>query len=174
MNQLTNTSSISFGVQYLQVNKLSSSSKTSRISTYEYGERSDVTVVTPSTVHYLVAPLRYHYFLNKRNIFGAGVNLAYLLNIDAKVTSYNESPGFKSDSKTIKLGGYTEGFSWFDSQLAFFYRRKISGLLCLQTEVFLGLTDVKQNEFFGLNYKERNSGIKLSLIYFAFRKKDKR
>jgi hypothetical protein len=173
MNQLNNNSSLSFGVQYLQVTKLSHSSKTSRISTYEYGEQSQVTVVTPSTMHYLVAPLRYHYYLNKRNSFGAGINLAYLLNIDAKVTTYDEKLGVKSNSKTIKLSGYTEGFSWFDSQLAFFYRRKIGNSFGLQAELFLGLTDVKQDEFFGLNYKERNSGIKLSLIYFAFRKKDK-
>lgn len=173
MNQLNNNSSLSFGVQYLQVTNLSHSSKTSRISTYEYGEQSQVTVVTPSTMHYLVAPLRYHYFLNKQNSFGAGINLAYLLNIDAKVTTYDEKLGVKSNSKTIKLSGYTEGFSWFDSQLAFFYRRKVGNSLGLQAEMFLGLTDVKQDEFFGLTYKERNSGIKLSLIYFAFRKKDK-
>ncbi|WP_317896883.1 hypothetical protein [Aurantibacillus circumpalustris] len=174
MNQLSNKCSVSFGVQYLQVRNLSNSSKTSRVSTYEYGEKSDVTVVTPSTMHYLVAPLRFHYYLNERNCFGVGMNLAYLLNIDAKVTTYNESPGIKENHKTITLSGYTEGFSWFDSQVALFYKRRITRSLGLQAEIFLGLTDVKQNDFFGLNYKERNSGLKLSLVYFAFTKKNRR
>ena len=170
MTRLNRRCAISFGLQYLQVNNLSNSSKTSRVSTYVYGESSNVTVVTPSTLHYLLAPLRFHYYVNHQNSFGAGINLAYLLNVDAKVTNYEERPGFTGDKKTIKLSGYTEGFSWFDCQLAFFYRRKITKSLAVQAEIFIGLTDVKQNEFFGFSNTERNSGAKLSLVYFAFRR----
>lgn len=170
MNRISNRSSISFGVQYLQVRNLSNSSKTSRVSSYIYGEQTKVTTITPSTLHYLVAPLRFHYYLNKENCFGGGVNLAYLLNVDAKVTSYDEKPGFKENHETARLSGYTQGFSWFDSQLALFYRRRISSSLALQAEIFIGLTDVKQDSFFNFKNKERNSGAKLSLIYFAFRK----
>jgi len=174
MNRLSRRCAISFGLQYLQVNNLSNSSKTSRVSTYVYGESSNVTVVTPTTLHYLVAPLRFHYYINHQNCFGAGINLAYLLNVDTKVTSYEERPGFSGDKKTVKLSGYTEGFSWFDSQIAFFYRRRVTKSLAVQAEIFMGLTDIKQNEFFGFTNKERNSGAKLSLVYFAFSKKDKK
>jgi hypothetical protein len=173
MNQLNNRCALSFGFHYLQVRNLSNSSKTSRLSTYNYGEQSRVTVITPSTVHYLVLPLRFQYYANRYNSFGSGINLAYLLNVDAKVTSFDESPGYTGNHTTVKLGGYTEGFSWFDCQLAFFYRRRIGNSLALQAEIFTGLTDVKQDEFFGLRGKERNSGAKLSLVYYAFRKKDK-
>lgn len=173
MNRLSNHYALSFGLQYLQVTKLSNSSKTSSVSSYVYGEESTVTVITPTTLHYLVLPLRFHYYVNRRNSFGGGVNLAYLLNVGATVTSYDESAGLKGNYKTVKQGGYNEGFSWFDAQLALFYRRRIGRSLALQAEIFFGLTDVKQNEFFGLNQKERNSGAKLSLVYFPFRKKDR-
>lgn len=170
MNRLGNRYSLSFGLQYLQVNNLSGSSKTSRVSSYLYGEQSRVTVITPSKLHYLVAPIRLHFYLNDRNVFGGGINMAYLLNVEAKVTSYDEKPGFTGNYETVKLSGYNEGFSWFDSQLALFYRRKMSHSLELQAEVFVGLMDVKQNEFFQFTHKERNSGAKLSLIYNVFRK----
>ena len=175
MNRLGNRYSLSFGIQYLQLRNLSNGSKTSRVSDYRYGEQSRVTVITPLTVHYLVAPLRFHYFKDRRNCLGGGINLAYLLNVDATVTSYDEKPGGSHENyETVKLGGYTQGFSWFDSQLAFFYRRRIGNSLGLQAEVFLGLTDVKQDGFFGFSNKERNSGMKLSLVYYAFRKNSKR
>lgn len=173
MNRLNSRCAFSFGLGYLRVPGLSHSSKTSRMSSYKYGEQSRVTVITPSAVHYLLAPLRFHYHANARNSFGLGVNLAYLLNVDATVTSYDERPGYTGNYETVKLGGYTQGFSWFDSQLAFCYRRKTGSVLGLQAEVFLGLTDVKQDAFFHLNNKERNSGAKLTLVYYAFRKNTK-
>ncbi len=173
MSRLTTRYSLSFGLQYFQLSHLSNSSKTSRVSTYVYGEQSRVTVITPSAAHYLAMPLRVHYYAGGRNSFGAGLNLAYLLNVDAMVTSYDERPGLSENYKTVKLSGYTEGFSWFDSQLAFFYRRSIGRSFGLQAEVFMGLTDIKQDRFFGFSHKELNSGAKLSFVYFAFRKNRK-
>lgn len=173
MNRLNKRCAASFGIQYLQVSNLSNSSKTSRVSSYVYGEQSTVTVITPSTAYYLLAPLRFHYYVGRRNSFGAGINLSYLLNVDANVTSYDEKPGITDNYKTVKLGGYTEGFSWFDSQLAIFYAGKITKSFGLQIEFFAGLVDVKQDEFFDFKNKEKNSGIKLSLIYYAFRKTGK-
>ncbi len=173
MNRLNNRCGLSFGVQYMMVSKLSNSSKTSRVSSYVYGEQSQVTVITPTTLHYLAVPLRIHCYANRNNCFGTGVNLGYLLNVDAKVTSYEETAGVKGAEETIRQGGYTQGFSWYDTQVAVFYRRKINASLALQTEIFFGLTDVKQDTFFGYNNKERNSGVKLSLVYHAFKKNNR-
>lgn len=170
MSRLGKKSSLSFGVDYLQVGNLSNASKTSRVSTYKYGEQSKVTVVTPTTLNYLTAPLRLHYFMNKKSILGVGVNLAYLLNVQSNVVTYDETPGSTQNYSKVKLSGYTQGFSWYDSQLAVFYRRKLYGPLALQVECFLGLTDIKQDVFFGFKAKERNSGLKLSLIYSAYKK----
>lgn len=173
MNRFGNYGGFSIGLAYVMIPNLSASSKTSRVSTYEYGEQSSVMVITPSSLHYLMVPLRLHYVVGHRNSIGAGFNLGYLLNVYSTVTSYNETPGLNTDYKTSKLGGYTEGFSKFDTQAALCYRRRLGKSLALQAEVFLGLSDVKHNDFFGLNYKERNSGAKLSLIYNVFRKNDK-
>jgi hypothetical protein len=174
MNRLNRRCALSFGLQYLRVGNLSNSSKTSRVSSYVYGEQNRVTVITPSTIHYLQVPLRFHYYFNRRNSMGAGINLAYLLNVEAKVTRYDERAGLRENYETMTLAGYTNGFSWFDSQATLFYNRKIGNSLALQAAIFLGLTDVKQDVFFNLSQKERNSGAKLSLIYYAFRKNGKR
>lgn len=173
MNRISNRLSLSFGIQYMQVRNLSASSRTSKESIYRYGEQSKVTTITPSTLHYLLAPLRLNYFIDNRSSFGAGVNLAYLLNVEARVNTYDEKPGSTENHKTYKQGGYTEGVSWYDSQVALFYTRKIRHTLALKAEVFFGLTDIKQNNFFGLNYTERNSGAKITLIYYAFTKKNR-
>ncbi|MBL7930529.1 MAG: hypothetical protein JNL60_01420 [Bacteroidia bacterium] len=171
MNIISNRFALSFGVQYTQVRNLSASSKTSRESVYKYGEQSAVTTIMPFTLHYLMVPLRVHYFMDHYNSFGLGFNLSYLLNVEAKVSTYEEKPGSTENHKSYKQGGYTEGLSWYDSQLALFYSRKIHRAFALKGEAFFGLTDTKQNDFFGLNYTERNSGIKISLIYYPSNKK---
>ncbi len=170
MNSLNKRCAISFGARYLMVSGLSNSSKTSRVSSYVYGEQSQVTVITPTRLHYLLVPLRFHFYADRYNCFGTGLNLGYLLNVEAKVTRYEETAGVKGAEETIRQGGYTEGFSWFDTQVAVFYRRKINASLALQTELFIGLSDVKQDAFFGYSHKERNSGATLSLVYYAFKK----
>src|SRR6202012_3095270 len=56
MNRLSNRCAFSFGLHYFQVSNLSGSSKTSRVSSYTYGEQSNVTVITPASVYYLLVP----------------------------------------------------------------------------------------------------------------------
>jgi hypothetical protein len=164
---------LSFGVQYYQVPALMNSSKTSRISHYNYGEESEVTVITPSALHYLGIPLRFQYDANSRNSIGVGVNFAYLITVDANVQTHDEKPGFKGNYNNMTLNGYTQGFSWFDSQVALYYRRNIGQHFGIQGEVFFGLTDIKEDHFFTLNARENNSGVKIALIYYAFAKKAK-
>ncbi len=174
MNVLSKRSALSFGAQYLFVQKLYSSSKTSRISNFSYGEQSKITTITPFRLHYILAPLRFHFYLNHQNIIGGGINLAYLLTVDAIVSKYDEKPGYIGNLETTKLSGYTDGFSWFDSQLSIFYEKKIGRSIGIHAEFFVGLTDVKQNDFFGISKIERNSGAKISLIYYGFRKNKKK
>lgn len=170
MTPIGKRAAFSFGVAYVFVPQLATTKKTSREYSYVYGEQTNVTEITPSSVHYLMTPLRYYLHLNSKNSLGIGLNLAYLFNVQAKVHTYTESPGARTNDKTEKLWGYTEGISKLDAQLALCYRRRIASRLALQTEVFVGLIDVKQDDFFKLNAKERNSGAKLSLIYYAFKK----
>jgi len=168
MKLLNGHAALSFGVQYLQINNLSNASKTSRVLSYHYSEYSSVTVITPSSVQYLVAPFRYHYIAGYRNSFSAGINLAYLLNVDANVTTYDEKPGSTLNKKTVTLSGYTQGFSWYDCHLTLGYRRRLARPLSFQAEIFWGITDVKDDAFFGSKAREMNSGVKLTLIYHPF------
>jgi hypothetical protein len=173
MNRTGNRTALSFGIQYVSVPNLHASSKTSRIATYGYGEKSSVTVIQPSTLQYLVVPLRFNYFSSARNSFGAGLNLCYLLTVVADVTTFDEGPGYKSTPAYYKQSGYTTGFTWFDAQASVFYRRRFARSFAAQADVFYGLIDVKQNGFFGTSLVERNTGLKLSLIYFGLTKTTK-
>jgi hypothetical protein len=58
----------------------------------------------------------------------------------------------------------------FDSQIDLGYRRQISKDLWLNADIYVGLTDIKNNTFFGSQVFERNSGIKISLMYQLFKK----
>jgi len=168
-NYLTPQLAVSFGAQYTTVSNLSYTSHISRVTRYNLGEESDVTVITPGKVHYFVVPIRVHYSVNAQNTFGAGVNVAYMLTIDSKVEKYHERPGVRENHQVSKTQGYTEGFKAFDTQLSVFYRRKIYRNLSVHAEYMFGLTDIKDNTFFNSNVFERNTGFKLTLMYNLFK-----
>jgi hypothetical protein len=164
--RLEQRSAVSFGVQYAMVPGLSGSSRTSRVTSFRFGEESRITVITPITLHYLVVPLRFHYALGNGFTAGGGMNLGYLLNVDARVTTYDEKPGYAGNYETIQLSGYRDGFLWYDSQVAVFFRKDLCRNFGVHTEVFYGLSDVKQDEFFRQTSVNRNSGLKLTFIYY--------
>jgi hypothetical protein len=165
MNQVDSRFSISFGVQYQRTAHLSAFSHTSKQSHYSFGEESQVTTITPSTLHYLAVPLRLYYKLDEKNTIGGGYSIGYLLDVEAKVQTYTLKVGAESDHKNYTTRGYTDGFALFDSQVSLFYRRHLYGDFSLHSEVFFGLSDVKQNDFFGGNTAQRNSGLRIMLVY---------
>lgn len=167
IDRIDNQRSVSFGVQYMMISNLDAASRTSRVTSFRFGEESSVTVIKPTTLHYLVIPLRYMHYVSRSDVFGGGINLGYLLNVDATISRYQERPGYRSDPEQSRLSGYTEGFSWYDTQLSGFYRRDFGRFFGFQTELFFGLVDIKNNSFFRQENNERNSGIKLTLIYYA-------
>jgi hypothetical protein len=160
---------ISLGLQYNSVSKLAYSSMTSKVTKYTMGEESKVTVITPSKLHYLTIPLRLHYSVNGKHTVGAGYNIAYLFNVEANVNTYTSKLNRREDEKNYTTGGYTEGFSVFDPQLALFYRYNFYKNLSVNAEIFFGLKDVKADGFFGTSVYERNKGLKLSLVYNIYR-----
>jgi hypothetical protein len=161
----------SFGVQYTRVDNLSVSSKMSKVVSYKFGEESDVTVITPQTLYYLSIPLRLHYFYNAKNTFGIGYRMSYLLNVDAKSETYHEGIGGRTNYKSVALNMRGDGFRWFDQQLSLFYRRTIWKRVEVGAEVVVGITDVKQNAFFGgANAFESNTGLQVTLVYNLFKK----
>ncbi|MEI6021713.1 MAG: hypothetical protein WCR21_11345, partial [Bacteroidota bacterium] len=162
--------SFSFGIQYQSLGHLNYSRHISKVTRYGLGEDSYVTVITPSTAHYLYLPLRFNYQMKEKNVFSLGCNIGYLMNVSSKVETYNEHFNYVDNYKTYYTGGYTEGFAMFESQLALAYRRKLYRDIWLRSELYIGLTDMKNNTFFNSTVFERNSGIKVSLMYQLFKK----
>ncbi len=160
----------SFGLQYNNINGLDYSSKTSKITRYGIGKYNKVTVITPYKLHFMTIPVKLNYALNNKNVIGLGYNVAYLLNVDSKVETYTQRLTNVEDYTAYKTAGYTEGFELFNSQIVIFYRRNLYKEIWLNAEFAYGLTDLKDNTFFNANVFERNTGLKLSLVYSIFKK----
>ena len=167
---ITSKFSLSLGLYYSSVSHLSYSNYTSKITRLTLGEESQVTVFTPVKVHYLIVPLRLHYNIDAKNTIGLGCNLAYLLNVESEVESYSQKLNTTSDYSISKTTGYTEGFKKYDTQVSVFYRKRFYPNLSANVELFYGLTDIKDNRFFNSNVMERNTGIKLTLVYNILKK----
>jgi len=85
------------------------------------------------------------------------------------VTAYNEKPGYTGPTQTSTQSGYMQGFHWIDAQLAASYTYKLNSEWALHSELYYGWIDIKEDAFFNRIQMERNSGIKLSLLYFMER-----
>lgn len=169
-NVITKKVTFSFGIHYTMVRNLSYSSHTVTTTRYNFGEESDVMVFTPTTMHYMVMPIRASYATDVKNVFGIGCNVGYLFNTNSNVELYGQKAGQKGNATVLKTSGYTQGFKTFDTQLSLFYRRNLAKDLWMHTEFMYGITDVKDNAFFNSNVKEKNVGLKLTLIYNLFKK----
>lgn len=169
-NALTNKISVGLGAQYNQVSQMEYSTKVSKVTSYHYTEESDVTEITPQKLYYMVFPIKISYELNKNNCIGLGYNLGYLINASSKVETYHTGIKNTTDYKATRSLGYTQGLNTLDKQLTVFYCRRLAQKLWFNGELYYGLSDVKDNNFFKSDVKEKNSGIKLTLMYNFFSK----
>lgn len=172
VNYLSNVHSnywFGLGIQYNRVGHLESSTKTSKITRYKLGEESQVTSITPNSLHYISAPFKLHYNLNDKNSLGINYTINYLLNVECTVEEYTENILGQSNYSSYTASGYTKGFQLFTSQIGFCYRRQVYKELWLNADFIFGLNDIKENSFFGTNTVERNSGLKLTLTYNLFK-----
>lgn len=169
-NNFKSKMALTVGLQYTSVSKLSYSNYTSKVVRLALGEESQVSVFTPTKLHYLIMPLRFEYSLNPKNAFGMGCNVAYLLNVQSNVETYSEKMGTKYDIHTSKEKGYTKGFKPYDTQVSLFYKRTLHPNFAVNLEFYYGFTDIKDNTFFNANVRERNTGAKLTLVYNFLKK----
>ncbi len=154
----------SLGLHFTSIAHLGAFSDTSKITSYKFGEESQVTVISPQTFYYLNFPLRFSWNFSRKQCLGSSFELGYLLNVNSTVETYEAAfnVGEKQSSKEL---GYTEGVAPYNFQMGFFYRRELFKNLYIQPEVFFGLVDLKDDAFFNSNVKERSSGLKLTLLY---------
>lgn len=169
-SRITNQFAFSIGIGYHHISNLNYSNKQSKITRYGIGEYSKVTTITPYKTQFINIPIKLHYSLTKQNVIGIGYHISYLLDVQSKVETYTQQLADKVDYETYKTGGYTEGFKTFNSQLSVFYRRNIYRKFWVQAELTYGLTDLKENSFFNTPTFERNSGLKISLLYNFYKK----
>ena len=109
--------------------------------------------------------------INKNNTIGAGVNIAYLINSKSSVETYTQKLNTKSNTKVETSPGYYNGFASPDMQLSLFYKRRICKNFGVNTEFIYGLSDVKNDAFFGsAEAKQKSIGFKLTLTYDLFKK----
>ncbi len=158
------------GLNYYSVGNLSYSSITAKNTHYGLGEESSVAIITPIRLHYIGLPIKLNYVINKNHSAGIGCNIGYLLNVSAQTETYTEKVTGNSASVKSKAYGYKQGIRTPDLQLSLFYKRRIYKDLFVNAEFMYGLTDVKNNAFFNSNVFERNTAIRISLIYNFFKK----
>lgn len=164
-NPVSNKVFMSVGIQYQRTAGLGLFTHQSKVTRFSFGEESDVMMITPRKLHYIAAPIRFHYHVNNKTAFGAAYTIAYLLDVESETSSYSVKAGHTLNEHSYRTRGYTDGFSIFDNQLAVFYRRNIWGGFSAQAEIYLGLSDVKDNGFFPAGRSQRNSGLRLLLQY---------
>ncbi len=163
-NSITEQLDYSIGFNFTSIAHLYAFSDTSKITSYKFGEESQVTVISPRTFYYINFPFRVNWNLSAQQSIGANFELGYLLNVNSEVTTYQEALTIE-EKQSSKEFGYTEGVSPFNFQFGLFYRRQLIKNLFIQPEFFIGLVDLKNDAFFNYQGKERSSGIKLSLLY---------
>jgi hypothetical protein len=171
-NPVADKLTVSIGLLYQQINRLSYSSLTSKVTRLGLGEESNVTVISPSKVHLMGVPFKIRFALDDQSQVGIGYHINYLLNVEARVEKYSEKLGTRENERSYTSGGYFEGFRTFSSQISAFYRRKLCGQFSVNGEIVFGLSDLKEDGFFQLNGKERHSGLRISLIYDLNKKQD--
>jgi len=170
LNMVSRKTALSVGLYFTTINQLQLATKTFAVTRVSFGEESNVTVITPTAAKYLVVPFKASYFLNQNNILTAGYSVGYLLDVQSKVQTYTEVNGVAGAKSVSSTGGYTQGFGAFNSQLSVGYRRKIFKGCWVNGEIIYGLSDLRDNSFFGMNTWEQSSGIKISLTYDILKK----
>jgi hypothetical protein len=165
MHYLSSKWSILAGIQYNSLAHLNYSSYISSNTQYDFGFNSSHTTITPKMLYYMAIPVKLQYHFNAKNSISVGVNILHLLNTSSKVDSYMQTTFESSNHSITTKSGYMDGFTAWDIQPALAYRRKLYKAFDISAEAYYGLTDIKNNTYFGINKSETNKGLKLTLSY---------
>jgi hypothetical protein len=164
-NTVADKTAVTFGAYFTTVSHMKAVTKVVKSTRVKFGEESDVTAITPESAQYFMLPVRIQYRPSAKQAFTAGYSIFYLLNVQSRVDTYTERLGRRDNSASYTTGGYVEGFSMYNHQLSLGYRRQLKGKLWLDTEAAFGLSDLRQDGFFGIQQFERTMGLKIGLTY---------
>lgn len=169
-NSLSEKMSLSLGAIYRPVHHFSSTSHTSAVTAYKFGEESEVTVISAQKAYYIAMPLKLNYKIDPKSSIGLGYTANYLVEVKSKVETYLTRQDQKENYSVSEAMGYKTGFNALDGQLAVCYRRLIYKRLGVNCEVFLGLSDLKKNKVYHNTNTERSHGARITLSYDLIKK----
>lgn len=171
LTKLSDKLAFSFGAYYTTLSNLKLDTKVIKTPRVVFGEENDVIAITPVTLNYLLIPAKIQYSIDAKQAVTLGYNLGYLFDVQSNVQTYSEGfSGVVGNKTSYKTRGYMEGFKTFNSQIAIGYRRMLYKNLWINGEILYGLTDLRDNTFFGINFKEKMTGLKISLTYDLLKK----
>ncbi len=160
---------LSLGAQYNTLGNLTNGSHTVTVTHYDFGIEQNITIYTPTFIHYIVMPIKVNYKF-KNNMLGLGCNVSFMFETESKVETYNTRLNYVSATKVSKETGFLDGFTAPDLQLSAFYRTKIYKNLGVNAEFIYGLSDLRNDAFISTNLFERKIGFRLTLTYDLFKK----
>ena len=156
--------------QYTSLGHLNYSHYTQVNTQYDFGLEQTKTVITPTVLYYIAMPLQFQYYLNHKNSFTAGVNTLFLLYSNGMESIDQGNSGGIGNFNTVVARGYRDGFTPYDIQGTLGYRLQLGKKLLVCAEGYYGFINCKNNAFFGLQHPVHNTGIKLTLSYYLWRK----
>ncbi len=168
--KLTPKLNLFIGTYYAPVSHLKASKKIVTDYDFVFGERIEITEISPLTLNYVQVPLSLQYLLTSNHALSFGYAFNYLLDVRSKVEKYTEELHTTFDKQSFKTFGYTDGFAKLNSSLLFGYRFKISKNLWINNQLIFGLTELRQDDFLKNEHKEKSRGIIVSLNYYLLKK----
>lgn len=157
--------SLSFGLQYTYINHVADSSRLFNSNTYSFGVEKAVTEIGLRRIHYAQLPINVQWHLGTKNILTAGITPTYLISSESQQRSYVQHGGSIRDEKVKSVFGYTAGLRSYDLLLTAGYQRNFGEHWGATARYHFGLTDIKDDAYYGVTKFERNSGFSLLLHY---------
>lgn len=137
--------------------------------TLSYGSQKKVTTITPANLQYVMLPAKVQYEFKTNQAISLGYTFAYLFNVRSRVENYNESANTIHDKKVTTSNGYLDGFTSSVSQITLGYKQKLYRNFWFNSELYYGLSDLRDDAFFGIQLTERFTGLKLGICYNLYK-----
>ena len=146
--------------------------KTIANSNYGFGIESDLTTISPQTLHYLNIPLHFRFNLSQRSHIKVGASYYQLLATTSKVTHTIESSFASTFKNTEKQTGEHKGFRKNDIAAFIGYELTLFDRMNAGLQISYGFYDNTVNgnngSFNGADSFDRNISLQLELKYDLF------
>ncbi|MCG3166099.1 MAG: hypothetical protein POELPBGB_01875 [Bacteroidia bacterium] len=143
--------------------------KTFTNSNYGFGIESDITTISPQTLHYLNFPLHIRFNISQRSHISIGAAYYQLLATTSKVTHTIESSFASTLTSSEKQTGEHKGFRKNDIAAFIGYELTLFDRMNAGLQFSYGFYDITNNSYNNLNGNDRNISLQLHLKYDLIR-----